>query len=190
MTITRIAYRFRAFLVSPPFIFALIWFKFETELDWFIWTLGVSIFILGLLLRIWAQQHLPYRLRVKKHLVTTGPYSFLRNPIYLGNLLICLGLVVTSELLWFVPIALFYCFSIYSLAVRYEEGHLSKKYGEPYRKYMSEVPKWFPRTIRFGNLQIKNEYIRPAIFAEIHSIFALLPFLVKELISDIIYQFI
>jgi protein-S-isoprenylcysteine O-methyltransferase Ste14 len=190
VAITRIAYRFRGFLISPPYIFALICFKFETELDWLIWPLGVSIFILGLLLRIWAQQHLHYRLRVKKHLVTTGPYSFMRNPVYLGNLLICLGSVVTSELLWLVPIALFYCFGIYSLAVRYEEGHLTEKYGESYRKYMLEVPRWFPRTIRFETLRIKNEYIRPAILAEIHCIFALLPFLIKEMISGIIYQFI
>lgn len=185
MPITRIAYRFRGFLISPPFTFALICSEFETELDCLIWPLGVSIFILGLFLRIWAQQHLHYRLKMKKDLVTTGSYSFLGNPIYLGNILICLGSVVTSELLWFAPIALFYCFSIYSFVVRYEERHLLEKYGESYQKYMSEVPKWFPRTIRFNNLGIKNEYFHASIIAEIHTIFALFPFFAKEIISNI-----
>ena len=187
MSITRIAYRLRGVLATPLFIFAFICSKGETELNCLIWPLGVLIFISGLLLRIWAQQHLHYRLKVKKDLATTGPYSFVRNPVYLGNLLICVGLVVTSELLWFVPITFFYCFGIYSLAIRYEERHLTEKYGEAYQKYMSEVPRWFPKTIRLKNLGIKNEYFRATIVAEIHCTLLLLPYLVKEIISSIMY---
>ncbi len=187
MSFTRIAYRFRGFLPTPLFIFAFICTKFETEWHWFIWPLGVSIFILGLLLRIWAQEHLKYRLKVKKNLATTGPYSFVRNPMYLGNMIICLSLIVTSELLWFVPITFFYLSVIYSLVIRYEEGHLAEKYGEPYRKYMSEVPRWFPRKVRLNNLGIKNEYFGASVIVELPTILVLVPFLIKELISDIIY---
>ena len=75
-----------------------------------------------------------------------------------------------------------YCFAIYSLVVRYEEGHLLEKYGEAYRKYMSEIPRWFPQTVRFRNLSIKNEYFRATIIAEIHCTLALLPYLFKEII--------
>jgi protein-S-isoprenylcysteine O-methyltransferase Ste14 len=186
MSFTRIAYRFRTFLPAPLFIFAFFCSWCETEWDWVIWPLGVSIFILGLLLRIWSQQHLRYRLKVKKILATTGPYSFVRNPMYFGNILICLGLVVTSELLWFVPITFFYLSVIYSLVIRYEETHLAEKYGEPYRKYMSEVPRWFPRAIRFNNLGIKNEYFSASIITEFPTIFALFPFAIKDLLSNII----
>lgn len=185
MSITRVAYHFRGVLITPPFIFALFCFSSETEMDCLIWPLGVSLFLSGLLLRVWAQQHLHYRL-FKKYLTTTGPYSFVRNPIYVGNLLICLGLVISSELLWFAPIAFFYCFGIYSFVVRYEEGHLLEKYGEDYRKYLLEIPRWWPQTIRFKNLGIKNEFFRATIIAEIHCTLALLPYLLKEIIGGIL----
>ena len=121
MPFTQIAYRFRGLLISLPLMIALFSFVYETEVDWLIWPLGGSVFFLGLVLRIWSQQHLHYRLKVKKRLTTTGPYSFVRNPAYVGNTLMYLGAIVTSELLWLAPIALFYCFSIYSLVVHYEE---------------------------------------------------------------------
>jgi protein-S-isoprenylcysteine O-methyltransferase Ste14 len=186
MSITRMAYRFRGVLIIPPFIFALFCVSSETEMEGLTWPLGVSLFLLGLSLRVWAQQHVHYRLKVKKYLTTTGPYAFVRNPIYIGNLLICSGLIISSELLWFAPIAFFYCFGIYSLVVRYEEGHLLEKFGENYRKYLSEVPRWFPNTIRFENLEIKNEYFRATIVAEIHCALAFLPYLVKEVIGVIL----
>lgn len=186
MSITRMVYRFRGVLIIPPFIFALFCLSSETEMECLTWPLGGSLFLLGLLLRVWAQQHVHYRLKVKKYLTTTGPYVLMRNPIYAGNLLICLGLVISSELLWFAPIAFFYSFGMYSLVVRYEEGHLLEKYGEDYRKYLLEVPRWFPNTIRFENLGIKNEYFRAAFIAEIRCVLALLPYLVKEVIGGIL----
>ena len=183
MSVTRITYRLRGFLIILPFVFALFSFAFETEIEWFVWPVGIIIFLLGLLVRIWAQQHLRYRLKVRKCLTTTGPYSFVRNPIYLGNILICLGLVVTSELLWLVPTTLLYCFCVYSLVVSYEERHLLEKYGESYRRYMLEVPRWCPQTIQLKNLGLRNEFFRSSIIAEIHCFLALLPYLAKEILG-------
>jgi protein-S-isoprenylcysteine O-methyltransferase Ste14 len=176
-------YRFRGYLVTLPFIFAFFCFSLETEMDYLIWPIGISLVFIGMFLRIWAQQHLRYRLKVKKHLTTTGPYSLVRNPIYVGNMLMCLGATVTSELLWLVPIALLYWFGIYSLVVHYEERHLSEKYGEPYRRYLAEVPRWLPRAIRFRNLDLINKYFLTSVVAEIHCPVSLLPYVVKELVS-------
>jgi protein-S-isoprenylcysteine O-methyltransferase Ste14 len=182
MLFTQIAYRRRGFLVSPPLIVALFCSSLETEMDYFIWPIGIGLAFAGMILRIWAQQHLRYRLKVKKCLTTTGPYSLVRNPIYVGNILMCLGATVTSELLWLVPIALFYWFGIYSIVVRYEERHLLEKYGEPYRRYLAEVPRWLPRAIGFRNFEILNKYFLSSIAAEIHCPFILLPYVFKELV--------
>jgi len=183
MPFTQIVYRFRGLLISPPLIIALFCFSLETEMDYFIWPVGISLAFTGTTLRIWAQQHLRYRLKVKKCLTTTGPYLFIRNPVYVGNILMCLGATVTSELLWLVPIALLYWFTIYSVVVRYEERHLLKKYGEPYRRYLAEVPRWLPRAIRFRNVDLINRYFLTSIVAEIHCPLILLPYVFKELVS-------
>jgi protein-S-isoprenylcysteine O-methyltransferase Ste14 len=152
-------------------------------MDYLIWSIGISLVFIGMILRIWAQQHLHYRLNVKKCLTTTGPYSFIRNPLYVGNILMCLGAIITSELLWLVPIALLYWFSTYSLVVHYEERHLLEKYGEPYRRYVAEVPRWLPRAIRFRNFEILNKYFLNSMVAEIQCPFILLPYILKEIVS-------
>ena len=113
----------------------------------------------------------------------TGPYSFVRNPIYIGNTLICLGLTIISELLWLFPLTLFYCLGIYSLVVRYEETHLLVKYGESYRRYMSEVPRWLPKVPRFKPIGLINEYFYQSIAIESASLLLLLPYILKEIID-------
>jgi len=182
MLVPKCVYRFRGYLITPPIIFAIFCFGYETESE-FIWPLGVSLFIFGVALRIWAQQHLHYRLKVHKRLTVTGPYSFIRNPVYIGNTLICLSATVISELLWLVPITFFYCLVIYSLVVRYEESHLLDKYGESYRKYMKEVPRWLPKVICLKNLGLINEYFQQSIVSEIQCVFLLLPYFLKELMA-------
>lgn len=182
MLVPKWVYRFRGYLVAQPFIFAFFWFYWETE-EYFVWPLGICLFLMGVALRIWAQQHLHYRLKVRKRLTTTGPYSFVTNPLYIGNILMCLGAIVISELLWLFPLTLFYCLGIYSLVVRYEESHLLYKYGESYRRYMVEVPRWLPKVIRLKNLGLINKYFHQSIVAEIHCSLLVLPFILEEIIG-------
>lgn len=103
--------------------------------------------------------------------------------MYIGNILICLGATVISELLWFVPITLFYYLGLYSLVVRYEEVHLLEKYGESYRRYMLEVPRWLPKVFHFKKLGIINEYFSQSIIVEFPQLLLLLPFIIKEIID-------
>jgi len=182
-SVLRWIYRFRGVLISPPLIFAVLCFSHETEIDWLVWPLGGLIFLLGLSLRVWAQQHIQRRLKVQRYLATTGPYSFVRNPLYIGNMLMCLGVTVASELLWLVPIVLLWCAVIYSFVVRYEERYLLARYGQAYRSYMLEIPRWFPRTICFRDIGLINEYFRVSIVSEYHCLLLLLPYLIKEIIS-------
>lgn len=189
MPTTQMVYRLRGVLIAPPYILAAFSFAYETDIPWLTWPLGIFILLLGMALRVWSQCHLHYRLRVKKILTTIGPYSIIRNPIYAGNMLLCLGAMVTSKILWLAPIAFFYCFSIYSLVVRYEEGHLLEKYGEDYRRYMSEVPRWIPRFERtkevgLRDLGLRNEFLGRSIFAEMQCLLVLLPYIVKEFVSS------
>jgi len=180
---TQWAYRWRGVLVSPPLVFAVVSFAHETEWDRVVWPLGSALFWLGFGLRLWAQQHLHYRLRGVTHLTTTGPYAFVRNPIYVGNTLICLGATVVSELLWLAPVTLLWCLTVYALVVRHEEHRLTARYGLAYHRYRTEVPRWCPRPPPLRNLGLVTQDWRASVAAELPCLLVLVPYIVKELLA-------
>lgn len=187
MSVPQWVYRYRGIVVSPPLIAALVCFRGETEIGSILWPLGTLVFLLGLFIRIWSQQHLHYRLKAPMQLTVTGPYALVRNPIYIGNTLICLGATLVSELLWLVPLTLLGCAAVYSLVVCYEEEHLLGRYGEAYRKYRLEIPRWLP-LIRFKNLKLMNEYFTASLVAEIHCPLILLAYILKEVLSSGLFR--
>ena len=120
----RFVYRWRGFLVAPAVVLTTVCFWHECEYDGLLWPLGLLLFLAGWALRVWAQQHVCYRLKTAKALTASGPYALVRNPIYLGNTFIVLGVVVLSELVWLVPLTGLWCAGMYALVVRHEERQL------------------------------------------------------------------
>ena len=154
----------------------------EVENDVLIFGLGGAVFGAGLYLRIWSQLHIHHRLRIHKILTTTGPYVYIRNPLYVANTLLLTGAAFLSELFWFAPLMLVYCAIVYSFVVRYEEAKLSKKYGAPYMDYFNQVPRWFPR-LRALQKTSSSEMCKlfgASILAEMHNLLLVIPFLIKE----------
>ena len=85
------------------------------------------------------------RSRNVQRLVTYGIFAWMRNPLYVGNLLIWTGFVIGSGVLWFLPIAFILFAAEYSLIVRYEEGVLESIFGGEYVEYKQRTPRWIPR---------------------------------------------
>lgn len=85
------------------------------------------------------------RSRDVQRLVTYGIFSWMRNPLYVGNFLIWIGFVIGSGVLWFLPVAVVLFAIEYTLIVRYEEGVLESIFGEEYVAYKRRTPRWFPR---------------------------------------------
>ncbi|HEX5941572.1 MAG TPA: isoprenylcysteine carboxylmethyltransferase family protein [Anaerolineales bacterium] len=77
-----------------------------------------------------------------KQLVTSGIYRFTRNPIYLGFLLIVIGLPLNSGLYWGIVLAPFYVFMMNRLIIQHEEAYLGRKFGKSYSSYTSRVRRW------------------------------------------------
>jgi len=168
----------------PPFVFVILCFWGDVENNWVILPVGGVVFLSGLVIRIWAQMHLHYRLKVKKILTTTGPYSLVRNPIYIANTLILLGICILSGLVWFVPIMLIYCAVVYAFVVRCEEAHLLKKYNDDkqYREYLENVPRWMPH-LRFtakSKVFEAKRFLFAGIIAEVHCLLLLIPVVLKK----------
>ena len=77
-----------------------------------------------------------------KQLVTSGIYRFSRNPIYLGFLLMVIGLPLNSGLYWGFVLAPFYVIVMNRLIIQHEERYLERKFGKTYTGYMSRVRRW------------------------------------------------
>jgi protein-S-isoprenylcysteine O-methyltransferase Ste14 len=77
-----------------------------------------------------------------KHLITSGVYRFTRNPIYLGFLLMVIGLPLNSGLYWGIVLAPFYVFIMNRLLIQHEEAYLERKFGKAYTGYTSRVRRW------------------------------------------------
>lgn len=175
----RIWFKLRGVLIAPVYLFSIFCLYRETE-HWSVMVFGMAIFLSGLFLRVWAQMHLHYRLKERKTLTTTGPYAYVRNPIYIGNTLILTGTTLLSELIWLVPVMVLTCVFTYSMTVRYEESHLRAKYGAPYIDYLQRVNRWFPRIERQQDRDKRRQWVflLPSIRAEAHILLLLiLPFL-------------
>jgi protein-S-isoprenylcysteine O-methyltransferase Ste14 len=85
-----------------------------------------------------------------KDLVTEGIYGHVRNPMYVGNVLICLGVAIASNelavALAAVPLAIF----AYAAIVAAEEDYLRSRFGAAYEAYCRDVPRWVPNLRGLG----------------------------------------
>src|SRR5690242_14475148 len=104
---------------------------------------GLPVSVLGLLLRGWAAGHLAKN----QQLATGGPYAYLRNPLYLGTLLVAAGLAVASCSLGLAVLFAAVFVLIYLPVIELEEQHLRKIFPE-YADYARRVRSLLPGRAR------------------------------------------
>ncbi len=166
--------RFRGgfFLPLLAFMFLCRWNEYEN--DPVIWATGSFLLLFSLSIRIWATAHIGRRVRRRqrkgheKKLVITGPYSIVRNPLYIANIIAMQGFCVFFELLWFLPFTFLYLFALYSVVVRYEEERLSTTFGKTYETYKKQIPRWLPKIGRFCR-EVRRISWGPVMSAELRS---------------------
>ena len=175
----KIWYKLRGALIVPFYIFPIFYQQGSCKGDASVLIAGAAVFALGWGLRIWAQMHLHYRLKAHKKLTLTGPYLYVRNPIYIGNTLILAGFTSLTGLVWFVPFMVLACAFTYHMTVLYEEKHLTNKYGQGYVEFLGRIPRWLPNfkgTEAAERYDVKPYFVQ-SIIAELHILVLLLPLL-------------
>ena len=109
---------------------------------------GVLVVALGELLRLWGVHHIGVISRTRSDrlgpLIDTGPFSLVRNPLYLGNILLWVGFAISARLLWLAPFIVLLLGLEYHAIVRWEEQLLTGRIGAPYVDYTRRVPRWLP----------------------------------------------
>ncbi|MEJ2102962.1 MAG: isoprenylcysteine carboxylmethyltransferase family protein [Ignavibacteriaceae bacterium] len=91
-------------------------------------------------------------------LIISGPFAYVRNPLYVGNILIYLGLGIMS-FAWFPYlqiVAILYFLFQYYLIVSEEEKYLIERFKEEYKEYFSKVPPFFPRLSPYKNSSVEQ----------------------------------
>jgi protein-S-isoprenylcysteine O-methyltransferase Ste14 len=110
---------------------------------------GVALTAAGELIRLWGVRHIGAVSRTRSDrlgpLVDTGPFAVIRNPLYVGNILIWAGFALSARLVWLAPIAVLLLGAEYHAIVRWEESLLTSRFGDAYRAYADRVPRWWPR---------------------------------------------
>jgi protein-S-isoprenylcysteine O-methyltransferase Ste14 len=111
--------------------------------------LGLTITILGLGLAVWARVHLGKNwsarpgIKVGHTLIRTGPYRFVRNPIYTGLLVGYTGTAIAIGALWALLLILL-VLAAFLGKIREEERFLLEEFGEDYVRYRKEVRALIP----------------------------------------------
>jgi protein-S-isoprenylcysteine O-methyltransferase len=113
---------------------------------------GILITVAGLLFAVWARVHLGRNwsgsptIKVGHQLIRSGPYRYVRNPIYTG---ILVGLIGTALVIgmWIVVFAVGVGVVAFLLKIRAEEELLMEKFGDEYMNYKREVKSLIPFVI-------------------------------------------
>jgi protein-S-isoprenylcysteine O-methyltransferase Ste14 len=101
---------------------------------------GAVLALLGETVRLWASGHI----EKTQALATGGPYAHTRNPLYVGSLVMALGMAVASASVWVVVAVALYFLAFYPTVIREEARFLAAKFPD-YAAWAREVPVFFPR---------------------------------------------
>lgn len=124
--------------------------------DWAIWShiAGAALCAAGIGLDLWAivtmYRHrtnvLPHR--AADRLVTSGPFGFSRNPIYLGNTALLAGIALPLGNPYFLLAAAVNAVLVNKLAIAREETHLASRFPSEWPGYTARVRRWIGRAKR------------------------------------------
>ena len=131
-----------------PLVAALLFIPPPADAAGSLWIIGAVVVAIGDAIRLWAVLHIGAISRTRSDrlgpLVASGPFALVRNPLYLGNILLWAGFAIAARLVWLAPIIVVLLALEYHAIVRWEEGLLAERIGEPYRQYMARVSRWLP----------------------------------------------
>ena len=118
--------------------------------------LGFMVLLVGELIRMWSVSYAGGETRTTNvgapSLCTAGPYGYVRNPIYVGNMLMYLGIVIIAgspNLMLMVLATMSFFIIQYSLIISLEEEKLDELFGPEYVAYKSNVRAILPRFTRW-----------------------------------------
>ncbi|KMQ66232.1 lipid A phosphate methyltransferase [Chryseobacterium angstadtii] len=146
----------------------------------------------GLGVRIYTVGHTPKNTsgrntadgQVADTLNTTGIYSVVRHPLYLGNFLMWLGPALMTENVWFIISFILFYWIYYERIIYAEEQFLERKFGDIYRNWSGKVPVFIPKLDFFTKSSLSFS-LKKVLKKEKNGLFAVfLIFMIFDLIGE------
>jgi protein-S-isoprenylcysteine O-methyltransferase Ste14 len=130
--------------------------------------IGLALFLSGYFLRMAARSYKAQLNPDGKTLVTKGPYALTRNPMYLGTLLIGLGIIILILRWWWGSVIFLIIYlSIYIPQINIEEKKLSDFFGGSFEAYCRNTPRFFPGVRSFtrpdSRIKFKLSWAKPEL---------------------------
>lgn len=118
------------------------------------WSLGLPVAIAGELVRCWAAGHI----EKSREITRSGPYRFVRHPLYLGSSIIGLGFVLAAQSLLVAVVAALYLSVTLAAAMRVEEAALDEKFRGGYSDYRAGRAEPTSRAFSWTRVIANREY--------------------------------
>ena len=155
--ISSLAFNYRSY-TPIPFLILMLIFQQSTPLTLII---GFAVALIGELIRFWGVSWAGSETRTTggvggTFLIISGPFAYVRNPLYVGNILLYLGLGIMSFALfpYLQFVAIIFFLIQYYFIVSEEEKYLLEKFKDDYKDYRKNVPAFFPRLFPYKNSNI------------------------------------
>jgi protein-S-isoprenylcysteine O-methyltransferase Ste14 len=158
-SLSSLLFKYRSYTPIP---FIIVMLLYENANIWSL-IIGFIIVACGELLRLWGVSWAGSETRTTGHmegtyLIVSGPFAYTRNPLYIGNILIYFGIGIMSFAIFpylQVFALLFFIFQYYHI-IKAEEEYLLSRYGEQFKEYKKNVPRLFPRLMRYRPGEVKQ----------------------------------
>ena len=192
-------FRWRGYLILvllPIILLSFIRFSYPFGSHKFdlLWEIGCFLIsLLGLSVRVLTVGTVPHgtsgrssRKRKADVLNTTGMYSIVRHPLYLGNYFIALGASLFPRT-WFLPIIVSLAFILhYERVIFSEEEYLESKFGDEFRDWAAKVPIIIPRFKNYQPPKLSFSW-KAALRREFYGMFGMIgTFFGLDIIGDLI----
>lgn len=148
MTLGKFFFQYRSY-TPLPFLIPMLLFARPTITTM---AIGVVFVIIGEIFRFWGVSYAGSETRTTSkpgasRLVTQGPFAYVRNPLYIGNILMYFGIsIMSNSLVPFLQILSIAYFSFqYYFIIKEEEAELKEIFGEKYLHYFENVNRFLPK---------------------------------------------
>ena len=125
-------------------------------LEW----IGYVLIFAGVFGRVWCSAFIGGRKNYE--LIDIGPYSIVRNPLYVFSFLAVTGVALTTGMIAVAVAAMSLFLIYYRFVIEREEEALLDAYGAPYADYLARVPRWWPRPSLWrepGEIVVRPRYV-------------------------------